>query len=324
MIVLSHISALEYWLSVRIGSRSLVRVSWAKKLIAVTPSEKPEDGLGPWWLTRPLHVLVARKSLRKSEYVCHIWQGALPKGSVLDTQNGFCVCSPEMCFLQMASVLTLAELIQLGFELCGTYDLSTEDVRACPPLTSVSKIASFIEKVPNVNGRKKAVRALSFVAEKSASPMETTLAMLQCLPYRLGGHGIEMPLLNHRIDVIGHAKNYTSRGYFVADMYWPAHKLVAEYDSDRYHKDERRRTSDSERRNALEAMGFTVVTVTLDLVNDRAAMARVANALAKHTGRRLRYPEPEFTRACMQLRSTLFAGTRYGLHERKAHLREQR
>lgn len=323
MIVLSHISALEYWLSVRIGSRSFVKVPRAKTLIANPPNENVTKGLGPWWLKRPLHVLVARDSLRRrGDLVCHVWTGALPKGSVLDTQNGFCVCSPEVCFLQMSSVLSLVELVQLGFELCGTYDLCTEEIRTCPPLTSVSKIAACIEKIPNVNSRKKAVRALQFVAENSASPMETALVMLQCLPYRLGGFGIEKPLLNYRIDVNGQAKKYTSRGYFVADLCWPHHSLIAEYDSDKYHKEARRKTSDSERRNALEAMGYTVVSVTLDLVDNRAAMVRVANALAKHTGRRLRYTEPEFTLACIKLRSELFSGARYGLGDGKAHLQQ--
>lgn len=323
MMVLSHISALEYWLSVRIGSRSFVKVPQAPALISKPPSAEPTEGLGPWWLARPLHVLVARGSLRRrGALVCHVWKGALPKGSVLDTQNGFCVCSPEVCFLQMASILSLVELIQLGFELCGTYDLSSDDVRECPSLTSVSKLTACIEKIPNVNGRKKALRALRYIAENSASPMETSLVMLQCLPYRFGGYGMEMPLLNFRIDVTGQARRFTSRSYFKADLYWPAFKLIAEYDSDKYHKEARRKASDSERRNALEAMGYTVVSITLDLVDNRASMARVANVLAKHTGRRLTYVEPEFTVACIKLRSVLFSGERYGLNAERAHQRQ--
>ena len=299
MMVLSHISALEYWLSVRIGSRSFVKVPQAPALISKPPSAEPTEGLGPWWLARPLHVLVARDSRRR-------------RG----------VCSPEVCFLQMASILSLVELIQLGFELCGTYDLSSDDVRECPSLTSVSKLTACIEKIPNVNGRKKALRALRYIAENSASPMETSLVMLQCLPYRFGGYGMEMPLLNFRIDVTGQARRFTSRSYFKADLYWPAFKLIAEYDSDKYHKEARRKASDSERRNALEAMGYTVVSITLDLVDNRASMARVANVLAKHTGRRLTYVEPEFTVACIKLRSVLFSGERYGLNAERAHQRQ--
>ncbi|GAA6490174.1 hypothetical protein K270103H11_27410 [Gordonibacter urolithinfaciens] len=128
--------------------------------------------LGPWWLARPLHVIVAGQEQRRpsSEFVCHVWSGPLPKGSVLDTQNGFCVCSPELCFLQMANSLSMVELIMLGFELCGTYDVSDGDVRECQPLTSVAKLSAFADKMHGVNGRKNALAALKQVVGGSASP----------------------------------------------------------------------------------------------------------------------------------------------------------
>ena len=314
-IVLSHISALEYWLSVRVGSRSFAKVSHAKALLAKPLAGDLGTSLGPWWLPTPLHVLVARDSQRRGAagYAYHVWVASLPKGSLLDTRNGFYVCSPELCFLQMASTLSLVELIQLGFELCGTYDLDSGEVKKCAPLTTVAKLAALIEQIPNVNGRKKAVRALGFIGENSASPKETELAMLQCLPQRLGGRGFEMPLLNYRIDVNAFARKLTKKSYFVADMCWPAYRLIVEYDSDRYHEGARRKASDSARRNALEAMGYTVVTVTLDTVTSKDSVAEVAQALARHMGRRLRYSEPGFGIACAKLRTELFSGRRYGM-----------
>lgn len=323
-IVLSHISALEYWLSVRLGSRSFVAVTHAKALLSKPPAPEMQQGLGPWWLPEPLHVLVVQDSHRRwtDDRVYHVWSGPLPKGSLLDTRNGFYVCSPELCFLQMASSLSLVELIQLGCELCGIYDLGTGEVEKCAPLTTISKLVSFVEEISNVNGRKKAVRALQFVAENSASPMETELFMLQCLPYRLGGHGLEMPLLNHRITVNAYARKYTKRSYFEADMCWPAHRLVVEYDSDEHHGEVRRKASDSSRRNALEAMGYTVVTVTLDIVKSKDSTAEVAQALARHLGHRLRYTEPQFSIACARLRTELFSRRRYGMKARMAALKK--
>ena len=64
------------------------------------------------------------------------------------------------------------------------------------------------------------------------------------------------------------------------------------------------------------------MSITLDLVDNRASMARVANVLAKHTGRRLTYVEPEFTVACIKLRSVLFGGERYGLNVERARQRQ--
>lgn len=313
-LVLSHISALEYWLSVRRGSRSFVRVSRARSLLSTVPSLSLEKELGPWWLARPLHVIVASRELRRpsSEFVCHVWGGQLPKGSVLDTQNGFCVCSPELCFLQMANSLSMIELIMLGFELCGTYDVSDGDVRECQPLTSVAKLSAFVEKMHGANGRKNALAALKQVADNSASPRETALCMCLCLSYRLGGYGFEKPRLNHRIDIPRTLKSHVRQSCFVGDLCWPEHRLDVEYDGS-LHLDEDRRASDEARRTVLETMGFTVVAVTRKQFNSVAATHAVAETLALHLGRRLRFKEPSFSRARLRLRTKLFEGSRYGL-----------
>lgn len=316
-IVLSHISALEYWLSIRSQSRSFVATTRAKSVIAQPPGAQVEGTLGPWWISRPLHVIVSDESLRRhsKEYVCHIWGASLLKGSVLDTQNGFYVCSPELCFLQMASRLSLVELIQLGFELCGIYDLVSDedDILRCAPLTTVVKLSSFIERVPNAKCRKKALRAVRYIVENSASPKETELVMLLCLPYKLGGYGIKTPLLNHRIDVTKTGKKFTSNDFFEVDLYWPEHRLIGEYDSDKYHKGERKKTKDTSRRNALEAMGYTVVNVTFGLISSREATDEAAHAFAQLTRHQLRYDEVDFVNARSRLRTELFSGKRYGL-----------
>mgnify|MGYP007055184147 FL=1 len=59
-------------------------------------------------------------------------------------------------------------------------------------MTTVERLRAFTENVGPVHGRKKAARALQYVMGDSASPRETALAMLLCLPYRLGGYGIEL------------------------------------------------------------------------------------------------------------------------------------
>lgn len=313
-LVLSHISALEYWLSVRIGSRSFVRASRARTLIAQPPQMPSGNVLGPWWLERPLHVIVSDRELRRPsrEFVCHVWSGPLPKGSVLDTQNGFCVCSPELCFLHMATVLPLIELIMLAFELCGTYDVREGDVRECQPLTTVAKLTAFVDKMQGVKGRKRALAALRHAADGAASPRETALCMILCLPNRLGGYGFEKPQLNYRIDIPRSLKSHVRQSYFVGDLCWPDHRLDVEYDGSD-HLDEDRRASDEARRTALETMGFTVVAVTRKQLNSVDATHAVAETLATHLGRRLRFEEPSFSQARLRLRTQLFDGSRYGL-----------
>lgn len=304
--VLSHTSALEYWKSVRIGSRSFRFVQDARPLLDAPPKKGTLAEPGPWWLKRPLHVLVSNDAARRSsrEAVSHVQGGALPPGSVLDSCNGFCVCSPELTFVQMATVFSLARLIELGFELCGTYDAADGDVRECMPLASVDKLASYVASLGRVHGKRKAARALRYVADGSASPRETTLTMLLCLPYALGGYGIEMPLLNRRIDLTRRARRIAGRNYLVCDLFWPDAMLDVEYDGGQ-HADPEHMSKDSMRRDALLSMGITVVTVTKWQLDDGGSFNGIAHMVAQRLGKQLRYKDPEFTRASLALRSEL-------------------
>lgn len=304
--VLSHISALEYWRSVRIGSRSFRALEDTSALLDEAPNKGALAEPGPWWLHRPLHVLVGKSSARRSssEVIAHVQSGPLPAGSVLDTRNGFCVCSPELCFLQMATGMTLPKLIELGFELCGTYDVSNGEMRPCMPLTTVEKLAAFAERAERIRGRANALRALSYVASGSASPRETILTMLLNLPYALGGYGIAMPVLNHRIDLGKRERRIAGRAYLVCDLYWPAAKLDVEYDGG-LHVEADRVSKDSMRRDALVSMGITVLTVTNWQLNDGSEMNGIAHVIAGRVGKQLRYKDPKFTQTNRALRKEL-------------------
>lgn len=311
--VLSHASALEYWKSVRIGSRHFRQVSRARRLIAVPPRAKEFSEPGPWWLGRPLHVLVADAATRRNSEgaVCHVWSAALPKGAVLDSENGFCVCAPELTFLQMAESMELVDLVELAFELCGTYDISTGEVRSCAPLTTVAKLKAYASKAEGARGRRKALRALQYVADGSASPRETVLTMLLCLPYNLGGYRFELPVLNRRIDVGARARNIASKQFYRCDLYWPGVKLALEYDSDLEHLGSRSSASDSSRRNALDALGVDVISVTTLQIASRVEMEKIAHHVARRLGKRLQYKEPTFSVANLRLRTALLGRFRY-------------
>ncbi len=305
--VLGHESALEYWRSVRAGSRHFRTVAHARKLLAAPPNVKDLAGPGPWWLARPFHVLVGNAGARRtSEQVkSHIWALPVPKGAVLDTQNGFCVTSPEFTFLLMSERMGLIDLVKVGFELCGSYDLSAGTVRPCQPLTTVAKLRTFVVKASHARGRKKALRALRFVIDGSASPRETVLAMLLCLPYKLGGYGIELPVLNCRIDVPARARSVSSKQFYRCDLYWPRANLALEYDSDQEHLGSKNAASDSARRIALDELGVDVVTVTTLQIASREEMERIAIHVSRCLGKRLQCPGSAFAVANLRLRTEL-------------------
>lgn len=310
-LVLSHISALEYWRSTRTSGRVYKTISHARNLITSSPSLELDGSHDPFWLSRPLHVLVGVRSFRRSTHTIetHLWSSPLLKGDVLKANDELYVSSPEFCFLQMAAYMNLVELIELGFEFCGTYGKSDNTLENCTPLTTSRKLSSFLEKASKHRGSKQALRAVRHVIDGSASPMETVLTMLFCLPYRLGGYGLPKPLINRRIDMT--AETSLSRSYYVCDLYWPESRLAVEYDSDSFHSGTEKLTRDSIRRGDLASAGVTVITVTRQQLMSSLDLHQLAQTVARHIGHRFRYEESRFLDERGHLRQALLGKRRF-------------
>jgi very-short-patch-repair endonuclease len=313
--VVSHESALEFWrlygrFAADVGKRSRMRS------LPKTPPSNAEPGIALDYLVqRPIRLIVGDADARRSypDISFHFCGGVLPAGALLDTSQGLRVSSPECCFLQMASRLSLLESIKLGYELCGSYRLLPDPEYvdrgfiSAQPLTSTAKLADFLARVSGIKGRKRALRALRYIADDSASPRETALTMLLCLPYKLGGFGFRLPQINYRVDISKTRRALASKSYYVCDLYWPERKLAVEYDSDQFHADVEQIASDAKRRNALGALGLTVITVTRQQLNVVAEFNKVAALISKHLGKRIQYNDPGFTRAHRALRKMLFS-----------------
>jgi very-short-patch-repair endonuclease len=267
-------------------------------------------------LTAPLDILVANGSARKANRLVrnHICCGPYPKSCFFDTGQGLLACSPELCFLQMAEDLPLLKLIELGFEFCGTYSLAADGakettLRLGKPLTTTSKLQALVAKMKGSRGRKNATRALRYVVDGSASPMETMLAMMLSLPQNLGGYGLAKPLLNQRIDVVKTAKKASRKDHYVCDLYWQEAKLDVEYDSDTFHTGASRISDDSRRRNALVYLGIQVITVTRQQLYTSGEFDKAVRLIAKRLDKRLRYSSPEFPKRQQELRALLPGAT---------------
>ena len=255
----------------------------------------------------------------------HVFSGDTPPGSFFVAENGLEVSSPEFCFLQMAGTLSLPRLIELGYEFCGGYSLPIAgDVKKPDrgfynrlPLTSIKKLTAFTSRMKGVKGCLKAVRALRYILEGSASPMETKLSILLTLPYKYGGFGFPKPVLNARVaprkadrrteqrteQMAG--RRITGKEYYVCDLYWPDHALAVEYDSTQFHTGSAHITDDSKKRNALTAMDIKPITVTAQQLYDSREFESVAAVLAKRIGKRLVYKNPGFEAAHYGLRCSL-------------------
>lgn len=305
-IVLTHQSALEYWQSA-LRFNPTKEVTYAKNLIRAVP--KPCYFKAPFscGLKDPLHVLVAEEKLRRqsNECVSHVWRHSLPRGSVADSGRGFYVLSPELCFIVMARSLSFIKLIKLGFSLCGSYVSSNETIYSCQPLFSTGRLKDCIDKNRGVEGARKAEKALKYVLDNSASPKETELTMLLCLPPHYGGYGFRQPILNYQVNK-RNKWGTTLANHFKCDLAWPEARVALEYDSKEFHEGSDRLSRDSIRRTELINLGYFVMTASLSQVETTLGTKNLATALAKQMNRRLRLPEPRFSDVHAKLRKELF------------------
>lgn len=245
----------------------------------------------------PLEVLVRDKSQRsRSKAVtARVWSKPIVRTAFRRVTKDVYVSSPEFVFLQLATRLDLPELVALGMELCGTYRrnvkvpvLGTNDTELITlyqqkPLSNPKRLSNFLKSMPSAPGHAKAMNALEYVLANSASPMETALYLLLCLPRRLGGYALPKPVLNPPITLSKAGRMYTLRSVAKPDLYWKDFHLDLEYNSDEFH-DENSRAIDSMRRKALERMGVEVI----ELTKAELLSTRLLHATAQRIARRMK------------------------------------
>lgn len=226
-------------------------------------------------------------------------------------EEGLYVESPNACFVRRASTLSLSRLVELGLEFCGSYALDRaceEGFRGRDPLTSAESLQTYVEAATGTAGVKKAAVAARFLANGSASPMESIVAILLCLPRIYGGYGLPLPQLNPWIEVGKRAEGVTKNRHFACDLYWPEYNLAVEYESDRHHTGSERIAGDSRRRNALIYLDRTVVTITRIQLYDARQFHQIAQLLAKRMGKPLRPVKYDWLTRRYHLRQELLFG----------------
>ena len=259
-------------------------------------------------------------------------QSARPRGK--DYGGDVLVATPELVFVQIAEALSsgidkdrraclpaekrrskrdaaLVRLILLGMELCGSYATapsgaswkSGETVYGRVPLTSVEKISTFMQRLTAAHRPVLATEALKWLANNSASPMETALYLLLCLPRKLGGYGFPKPVLNRRIAVGKRFQSITGRRFFVPDLFWKDAGLDVEYDSDEFHDAEDSFTDTMVRDNALKTMDVQSRSVTRQIIESTELLHRVALQSARVLGVRIRPAGDSFRASRALLRS---------------------
>ena len=209
--VLCDLDALDFWRTRSeplVGTANPVATVPARRSVPdiALPSASTVADIKSWGLAHfdEVHLMVAasedRRVLKGVKYTTH--SGTVPARSFARAAGQVHVVCPELLFIQMARRLSLAELLELGYELCGTYRLTRErPTYGVEPLTTVSKLRAYIQRAEGMRGRKAALRAVQWLTDGSASPAETALAIVLKLPYRHGGYGLDGFIMNPELEL---------------------------------------------------------------------------------------------------------------------------
>lgn len=264
--------------------------------------------------TKPYHLVFGSQAQThaRPDIVRHVYSGDLPRNAFIRAKGDVLIASPEFLFVQLASQKDLSdvELVQIGYELCGTYILDpvetmwAEPIRNATPMTNVRKIKGMLGKLGGRWGARRAERLLSQVREGSNSPMETILALLLCLPRRLGGLGLGPVVMNKRVS--------TSTGERWVDLFFPEHGVGVEYKGRESHSIEKV-GRDDRRQNKLVGSGVSVLNVWYEDLVDPLLFRQLQNDIAHAMGVRLRIRSEGFERRQSLLRAEVLPiAKRYG------------
>lgn len=307
--IISHISALEFWRSALSDAGSARERCRICELPSGAPSARDMSDhplVRSGVLSLPIHVLALESRKSGAALAIHRTQ-PLPEESLRAVilpglSEPLFVTRPELTFVHMASLLSFPRAVHLGYELCGTFAPDKSQpfgVRSRRPLTSLEKIASYLDRAGGIRGVKAARAALPYILDGSASPRESTLAELLTLPYARGGSKIERPEMNGVVPIPSQSDWASNRSSFRCDLLWRDKGVAIEYDSTLCHTGSTRIANDASRRNALESLGFTVMTATWKQVANYQEYNRFVHILSGHLGTRTRhtcsdYPTRQF------------------------------
>jgi len=255
----------------------------------------------------------------------HIRRVPLPERSFYRLDENVYVASPELCLMQLSSKLSEPQVVKLALEMCGSYALDTtmpiedglfdtligyEDespgIVKRPALTSASKLGAYAKRLLKENSRARGAHLLRYVANGSASPRETALFMLLCMPPRFGGYGLAVPELNRRIKLTLREQLMVGARHFDCDLYWGHPRIAVEYDSRLHHTAQEKQERDAIRRNMLQYKGVQVITATRKQVNSANEFDKLARQVGRAIGKRFRIPEKEHVEARARLREIVF------------------
>ncbi len=243
-------------------------------------------------LEHPYCLLVPDASKRRysASVRCRVAPRTMKEPFLVSVDEHCASVIPELLFVQLCQQKSLAANVELAMELCGTYAKPPSARRGALtrydllPLTSCIDLRGFLERNRQLKGSRTAMEALGFAQDRSASPMETAIYMLLCLPVGQGGYGLPLPTLNAKLEVTDYLSQRHDPRTRYGDLVFTEGSVVLEYQSREFHEQRMQWDADEDRRDDIEAAGYTVMFVTPSRVRDLERFEGIAKRLAHHVG----------------------------------------
>lgn len=184
----------------------------------------------------------------------------------------------------------LVMMALVATEFAGYYRLPTaqhDTQYRLDPLVTLDSQYAFLAANPSLYGVSRVREALGLAFDRSASPMESALALMLSLTVEFGGFGLPKPELNKQVPT-GEFESMWDGGPFITpDLLWEDCKVAVEYESDEFHGHlgAGKADSDAVRANVLTAMGYAVFRATRGTARSIPAIVRLARQVAQAMGR---------------------------------------
>ena len=272
---------------------------------------------------RPIRAFIPRQAMKThtKRLVTHVYTSEIRYGSFLDIGHDICICTPQHVFLRLGAERDFVDLVRTGMELCGTYsrwrlpsaarNQRAAEEQGCtfdvPPVMQARHMRLFLGRMAGHRGAVGARKAAQYVLDGSASPVETAVYLMLCLPKRYGGYGLPKPVLNPRLRIQNPSGTEAVERY--PDLFWAGPDIDVEYNSDAEHSGEWSRYRDSRREVELVVADVRVLPLTRAQVMDPDGFDEFANGLRRMLGIQKRPEDPRWRQRRDELRCKLLFET---------------
>lgn len=300
-IFISHISAFEFYRNARFNNaldflnndplRNTIKLQKGNFKPGISPIKITNicnDDV-PYIESSVLHIETRSKNpnYHNKSVKIHYLKGDYPLYSYLKYNEDIFIASPELLFVQMAKYLNIVQLMMLGLELCGSYSINNLAadgfIYNIKPITNYHKLSSYVNSFYNKNnnypGIRKAIKALNYILDNSASPKESDLIIKLCTSHSIGGYGIKNFVSNYEIELSTGATNINGRSKIRPDLVCVKNKIALEYQSRAFHANPKQFEIDKIRSAALVYDGWRVIAFVPSQLNNILTFHEIAKKI---------------------------------------------